>query len=202
MNARLLAVALVGMGTSIGGVFTIACGSTDASPSSANSDAGADASKNDTSAQCPSPAVGRQENGGCAALGQYGTDPSRSPLCCYPCKADEVVVQLGNPTCVQKDSGTSKDGGACGLVLFPPDLPAQCQTELDKICCNEEKACGDDPACAAAVECMGKCPVPRKDSCIAACNPGGSAQAALEAVSTCSKNPSFDPDGGTRCSYP
>jgi hypothetical protein len=121
------------------------------------------------------------------------------------CRSNEVASSEHIARCIPRPTDAATDGGACGLHLYPPDFPADCQIALDAACCNEARGCGEDPACAKAVDCLAKCAAPRTDACTAACfgvDGGGEVPATFAALAACSKGQAFDPDGGARCSYP
>jgi hypothetical protein len=55
--------------------------------------------------------------------------------------------------------------------VFEPSS-GNCQDLIDQNCCIDEKACGQNDACAAWVDCVNRCPippVPRDGTCVAKC---------------------------------
>jgi hypothetical protein len=92
------------------------------------------------------------------------------------------------------------DAGPCGLTFYANDYEPACQLILDKYCCDQEKACGADTACATRVKCINDCVPPRDQACIGACGTGS--QAALDAIATCTKTPPYAVPVGIDCSWP
>jgi hypothetical protein len=95
-------------------------------------------------------------------------------------------------------------GAACGLAFTGPKWTASCQSWSDQYCCNQQKACAANAACAQLIACIDACPSPRKDPCINACTPdGGSAVDLLDAFGSCSKStPSGGPEIPSSCEWP
>lgn len=113
----------------------------------------------------------------------------------------------GSSTSSTSSSGTSSSGSSstepnCNLPFFPDDYPSSCQTALDAVCCDQEKACGASADCAKLVDCIDACPKPRTDACINECTGDASQPPGfdlLDAISTCSKGKL---DAGTECNWP
>jgi hypothetical protein len=107
------------------------------------------------------------------------------------------------------DSGGATDGGAdarpgvdagpCGLTFYANDYEPAWQLILDKYCCEKEKACGADTACATLVKCINDCVPPRDQACVDAC---GAREALLGAISTCTKTPPYTVPTGINCDWP
>src|SRR5262249_10314464 len=92
------------------------------------------------------------------------------------------------------------DAGGCGLVFYASDYEPSCQLLLDHYCCDQERACGADSACAALVKCVDACPPPRQTACIQAC--GANGQGPLDALANCTKSPPYTTPPGLNCSWP
>jgi hypothetical protein len=98
------------------------------------------------------------------------------------------------------DARPSVDAGPCGLAFYANDYEPACQLILDKYCCDQEKACGADTACAARVKCVNDCAPSRGEACIGACGTAG--EAPLDALATCTKTPPYTVPVGIDCAWP